>query len=187
MKASKASTDHKLGRSRFGAPSVLPMIVALGLLSPLNVRAQGEWQKLADMPVEKWEAGTVVLDDKLYLFGGYTQGVRSSKLSHVFDPKENSWTRIQDLPSAISHINLVLEGRTVWFAGGFKTGWTSTTPKPIHGRAAPHFPKGTRMPKAAPSFTAAGSTWSEVTPPSRVTPSESTRTSWRWLPAASGS
>jgi len=86
-----------------------------------------EWEKLPDMVVEKWEAGTVVLEDKLYFFGGYTKGVRSSKLSHIFDPIDNSWTPIQDLPSAISHMNMVLDGRTVWFAGGFKDGYKGHT------------------------------------------------------------
>ena len=95
--------------------------------SPHTVASQDEWESLPDMPVEKWEAGTTVLDDKLYLFGGYTSGVRSSKLSHIFDPKQNSWTRIQDLPSAISHMNMVLDGRTVWFAGGYKDGYKGHT------------------------------------------------------------
>ena len=87
--------------------------------------AQGNtaWQVLDDMPVGKWEPGTVVLDDKLYIFGGYTLGVVSSKRAQIFDPSDNSWTSIQDLPSAITHMNTVLDGRTVWFAGGFKDGY----------------------------------------------------------------
>ena len=70
--------------------------------------AQDQWHQLKDMPVGKWEPGTVVLDDKLYFFGGYTKGVKSSKRCDVFDPGDNSWTRIQDLPSAITHMNMVL-------------------------------------------------------------------------------
>ncbi|MCH7672088.1 MAG: hypothetical protein IIB72_07975 [Proteobacteria bacterium] len=84
---------------------------------------EGAWQVLPDMPLGKWEPGTVVLDHKLFVFGGYTLGVVSSKRSEVFDPSDNSWTRIQDLPSAITHMNMVLDGRTVWFAGGFKDGY----------------------------------------------------------------
>lgn len=81
------------------------------------------WQELPDMPVEKWEAATFVIDEKLYILGGYGKGVKSSKISHIFDPKDGSWTQIQDLPSAISHTNAVLDGRVVWFAGGFKDGY----------------------------------------------------------------
>ena len=126
MRAASASTDD--GRRRgFGAPVVLIVTLTLRLWSPWTATAQGDWEKLPDMPVGKWEAGTVVLDDKLYFFGGYTAGVRSSKLSHVFDPQENTWTQIQDLPSAISHMNMVLDNRTVWFAGGYKDGYKGHT------------------------------------------------------------
>jgi N-acetylneuraminic acid mutarotase len=99
------------------------------MVSVATAAAQSEtkWERLPDMVVEKWEAGTVVLDDKLYFFGGYTEGVRSSKQSHIFDPKDNSWTPIQDLPSAITHMNMVLDGRTVWYAGGFKDGYKGHT------------------------------------------------------------
>jgi N-acetylneuraminic acid mutarotase len=122
-----------LRRSGIGVVTVLASIMGLGLVSPRSVTAQDDWQPLDDMPVGKWEAGTVVLDHKLYLFGGYTRGVRtrgllrSSKRCDVFDPKDNSWTRIQDLPSAISHANMVLDGRKVWFAGGFKDGYKGHT------------------------------------------------------------
>ena len=81
------------------------------------------WQKLPEMPVEKWEAATVVIDEKLYILGGYGSGVVTNKTSHIFDPADGSWTRIQDLPSAISHVNAVLDGRKIWFAGGFKDGY----------------------------------------------------------------
>jgi N-acetylneuraminic acid mutarotase len=108
---------------RFTAAMILALTITLGIGIPGSVIAQDGWQQLKDMPVGKWEAGTVVLDNKLYFFGGYTEGVRSSKRCDVFDPKDNSWTGIQDLPSAISHMNTVLDGRTVWFAGGFKDGY----------------------------------------------------------------
>ena len=75
------------------------------------------------MPIGKWETATAVIDDKIYLFGGYTQNVRSSKRSDIFDPEDGNWTRLQDLPSAVSHMNAVLDGRTLWFAGGFKDGY----------------------------------------------------------------
>ncbi len=81
------------------------------------------WQELPDMPVEKWEAATIVIDNKIYILGGYGAGVRTSKICHIFDPADHSWTRIQDLPSAISHVNPVLDGRKIWIAGGFKDGY----------------------------------------------------------------
>ncbi len=107
--------------------AILVMAVVLGPLVSWSAVAQSDWEKLPDMPVGKWEAGTVLLDGKLYIMGGYTQGVRSSKICHIFDPKDNSWTPIQDLPSGITHINMVLDGRTIWYAGGFKDGYKGHT------------------------------------------------------------
>ena len=123
MHVVRVSTANLRGRP--GLRTALAAALILGLLTA--TAAAQEWEKLADMPVEKWEPGTVVLDGKIYLFGGYTDGVRSSKLSNVFDPGDGSWTRIQDLPSAITHMNMVLDGRTVWFAGGFKDGYRGHT------------------------------------------------------------
>ncbi|MCP4785199.1 MAG: hypothetical protein GY878_16735 [Fuerstiella sp.] len=81
------------------------------------------WLKLSDMPVPRWEAGTVVLDGRLFVFGGYTKGTKSSKRVDVFDPRDTSWKQLADLPSAITHMNAVLDGRQVWIAGGFKDGY----------------------------------------------------------------
>ena len=122
------STQVRHRRSGFGALAVFIAVVTLGLVSPYDAVAQGlEWQDLPDMPVEKWEAATVVIDRRFYLFGGYTAGVKSSKRCDIFDPADGSWTRIQDLPSAITHMNAVLDGRKVWFAGGFKDGYKGHT------------------------------------------------------------
>ena len=103
---------------------LLATFLTIGTMAPSsNAAGQLVWEALPDMPIEKWEAATAVIDDKIYLFGGYVQNVQSSKRSDIFDPRDGSWTRLQDLPSAISHMNAVLDGRTVWYAGGFKDGY----------------------------------------------------------------
>ncbi len=103
--------------------AVLLVAVATTLGPSSIVAAELAWRELPDMPAGKWEAATALVDGKLYLFGGYTEGVRSSKRSDVFNPRDGSWARIQDMPSAVSHLNAVIDGRTVWFAGGFKDGY----------------------------------------------------------------
>ena len=105
----------------------LTAVLALGLMGLSRVTAQdapeSPWKRLPDMAVPRWEAGTAVLDGKLYVFGGYKMPTQSCKRVDVFDPKDKSWRKLADLPSAISHMNVVLDGRTVWFAGGFKDGY----------------------------------------------------------------
>jgi len=75
------------------------------------------------MEVPRWEAGSVVFENRLYVFGGYQMPTKACKRADAFDPKGNRWHKLADLPSAITHTNLVLDGRSVWFAGGFKDGY----------------------------------------------------------------
>ena len=111
-------------KNGLGVALIFALVMSLGAIGAQSAgAAELEWEQLPDMPVEKWEAGTVILDDKLYFFGGYTEGVRSSKICHIYDPKDGSWTPFQDLPSAITHMNMVLDGRTAWYAGGYKDGY----------------------------------------------------------------
>ncbi|MHC4517956.1 MAG: Kelch repeat-containing protein, partial [Planctomycetota bacterium] len=97
--------------------------VMVGMPCPAQDESDGLWKRLPDMAVPRWEAGTVVFENKLYVFGGYRMPTKACKRVDVFDPKDNSWTKLADLPSAITHINVVLEGRSAWFAGGFKDGY----------------------------------------------------------------
>ena len=84
---------------------------------------EANWERLADMPIGKWEPASIVLDDKLYVLGGYESGIRSGKNLHVFDPAAavgGVWTKLQDLPSSITHVNLAPGDTGFWFAGGMK-------------------------------------------------------------------
>ena len=107
-------------------PKILTMamlLAVLGLCKPVAAA----WKKLPDMPVPRWEAGSVVCDGKLYVFGGYKMPTKACTRADVFDPKDNSWTKLKDMPSAVTHMNAVLDGGSVWFAGGFKDGYKGHT------------------------------------------------------------
>ncbi len=103
----------------------------IGILAAacLSTLAQAEappdtsWQKLPDMAVPRWEAGSLVFENRLYVFGGYRMPTKACKRVDVFDPQDNRWRQLADLPSAITHMNMVRDGRSVWFAGGFKDGY----------------------------------------------------------------
>jgi len=104
---------------------VLAFVAAVMVGAPCVAQDEprGLWTRLPDMAVPRWEAGSVVFGNKLYVFGGYRMPTKACKRVDVFDPKDNSWTKLADLPSAITHMNVVLHGRSVWFAGGSKDGY----------------------------------------------------------------
>lgn len=85
-----------------------------------NPAHEVNWEALPDMPVGKWEPASLVLDDKLYVLGGYEDGIMSSRRLDLFDPADGSWTQLQNLPSKVGHVNLVPGDTGFWFAGGMK-------------------------------------------------------------------
>jgi predicted esterase len=110
---------------------ILAVMIAVAMTGSPNASAETppgvSWKKLPNMSVPRWEAGTAVLDKKLYVFGGYEMPTKACKRADVFDPKTGGWTKLKDLPSAVTHMNMVIEGRSIWFAGGFKDGYKGYT------------------------------------------------------------
>lgn len=79
-----------------------------------------QWKAGAASPFERVEAPTAVIDGKLFLFGGFSSDLGASAEIDVYDPAADQWTRRKDMPTPVTHLNPAVDGKTVWFAGGFK-------------------------------------------------------------------
>jgi N-acetylneuraminic acid mutarotase len=79
-----------------------------------------EWKKGTPSPFPRVESPTAVVEGKLYLFGGFTEELDASNELDVYDPATDSWSRLKDMPTRVTHLNPAVDGKTIWFAGGFK-------------------------------------------------------------------
>ncbi|HQX48888.1 MAG TPA: kelch repeat-containing protein [Planctomycetaceae bacterium] len=79
-----------------------------------------EWKMAAPSPFNRVESPTAVVNDKLYLFGGFTEDLGASTQVDVYDPVTDLWLRKMDMPAGLTHLNPAIDGTTIWFAGGFK-------------------------------------------------------------------
>jgi N-acetylneuraminic acid mutarotase len=79
-----------------------------------------KWKKATPSPFARVEAPAAVIDGKLYLFGGFTEELAASNRVDVYDPATDSWTHKKDMPTQLTHLNPAIDGKTIWFAGGFK-------------------------------------------------------------------
>jgi N-acetylneuraminic acid mutarotase len=79
-----------------------------------------EWKKAAPSPFARVESPAAVVDGRLYLFGGFTEDLGASIQVDVYDPAKDSWKRMKDMPVGLTHLNPAIDGKTIWFAGGFK-------------------------------------------------------------------
>jgi N-acetylneuraminic acid mutarotase len=88
------------------------------------------WSTRAPSPIERAEALRAVVDNKIYVLGGFSGSAGPVKRSDVYDPAANTWTQIADLPTRLTHAGVAVEGRDVYVAGGyvgkFATGYDQT-------------------------------------------------------------
>ena len=79
-----------------------------------------EWKTVAPSPFARVESPAAVVNDKLYLFGGFTDELDASNRVDVYDPAGDTWTRKKDMPTRLTHLTPAADAKTIWFAGGFK-------------------------------------------------------------------
>lgn len=79
-----------------------------------------EWKVATPTPFARVESPVAVVDGKFYLFGGFTEDLQASNQVDVYDPVADSWARKKDMPTRLTHLNPAIDGKAIWFAGGFK-------------------------------------------------------------------
>lgn len=79
------------------------------------------WKTGSPLPIPLLEGATAVINNQLYVFGGFTLGLQASKQVYIYNLEANQWTQVSEMPTAVTHINAAVdESRSkIWFAGGF--------------------------------------------------------------------
>ena len=79
-----------------------------------------DWTEGADAPLARFEGQSAVVGDKLYIFGGYTDGSVIPKTFEVdvYDPATDTWEQLPDMPRPMTHAGTVADGAFIYFAGG---------------------------------------------------------------------
>lgn len=72
----------------------------------------------ASYPVGRAEALRAVVDGKLYVFGGFAS-TGPVKNGYEYDPGTDQWTALPDMPKALTHSGVAVEGRDIYVAGGY--------------------------------------------------------------------
>jgi N-acetylneuraminic acid mutarotase len=80
--------------------------------------AGATWRQGQNAPIAVQQAATAVLDGRIWLFGGLTNGKASAKVM-VYDPTINGWTLSADLPVALHHAMAVSYRGEPIVMGGF--------------------------------------------------------------------
>jgi N-acetylneuraminic acid mutarotase len=109
--------------SRTFAPILASLLAVAGGCDRLRAASPyvGHWERAASSPITRVEAPGAVVDGRLYVFGGFdSASLTVSRRVDAYDPESGAWSRHRDLPVEVTHIVPAVDGRDVWFAGGFE-------------------------------------------------------------------
>src|SRR5437764_477391 len=90
---------------------ILGLAFALALAPLAAARAQEIWTNLAPLPQPQCEAGTDVLDGKIYVLGGWsTNSSETWNAVQIYDPATNKWSAGPKMPVGVNHNGAAVAG-----------------------------------------------------------------------------
>jgi N-acetylneuraminic acid mutarotase len=102
---------------------VAALLVPTVLSSASTVSRTFTWSPIATMPLGTNEAQSLVVGDKLYIFGGFDtlkQTFTPTNRAWAYDPAANHWSELAAMPyDGITHAGIATDGsRYIYYAGG---------------------------------------------------------------------
>ena len=86
-----------------------------------------EWMELPPLSQPKRSCTAIVVNDKLYVFGGYSRSYLSECEVLDLSQPDSQFTRLpNDLPQAFSHAVAVSKGHWIYVIGGWNNGYLNT-------------------------------------------------------------
>ena len=78
----------------------------------------GVWTTRVDMPTERWEHYTCVVDGKIYVIGGAGPVYQALGTVEVYDPATDIWTAKSEMPTARQGLSTSVVNGKIYAIGG---------------------------------------------------------------------
>ena len=89
-----------------------------------HAQLKGQWEKLPPMPSKRTEVSVAVLDNNIYVVGGFTQKGIADQVE-TWNSESGKWSNISPLPRPIHHTTVSAINGKLYVIGGFVSGmWT---------------------------------------------------------------
>ncbi len=78
-----------------------------------------QWNDLADSNLEKIEAQSAKVGDKLYVFAGFLPGLIITNATEIYDTVNDEWNNGAPMPIPVTHMGIAVVGTDIWVVSGF--------------------------------------------------------------------
>jgi len=97
------------------------------LSSPAFASEQGIWELNEPMPTPRAELAGVVIDEKIYVIGGFDFHGNALATVEVYDTRNDSWSTVSPMPEGRDHPAAAAYDGKIYVVGGFEQGWRKAT------------------------------------------------------------
>ncbi|MDE0467225.1 MAG: hypothetical protein OYL97_09210 [Candidatus Poribacteria bacterium] len=96
------------------------ILCALLVINVVNLAAEENWTRKADMPTQRSGFDTCVVNGKIYAIGGGIEGFGNLSVSTVemYDPEADTWERKADMPTPRSNVSVSVVDEKIYAIGG---------------------------------------------------------------------
>lgn len=123
--------------------------IPLFLLSPLGLnQVHAQWIQIGDALDLRYEGQSVAINDKMYVFSGFTSGFQVEAKNEVYDPSTDTWTNFPNMPQPVTHTGVaVVNNNEVWVVGGRKVNNTQIALSQIYNISTQSWSNGPSLPE----------------------------------------
>jgi N-acetylneuraminic acid mutarotase len=143
--------------SSSSSSSVKIRIAALFILSPVfafpesiaqTVTTESFWTAAAPMPTPRTEVAATILENEIYVIGGFDEYGQVTDIVEVYSTANNSWTKAAPLPEPLHHTAAASYDGKIYVVGGYTAPWSPTNKLFIYDPVLDRWQEGEPMPTA---------------------------------------
>jgi N-acetylneuraminic acid mutarotase len=147
---------HTLTLARIAAVLVLlitifalPIFMAQRTTIATSATTESFWTAGAPMPTSRTEITAAVLEDDIYVIGGFDEFGQVTDIVEVYNIANNTWSRAAaPLPEPLHHTAAASYNGKIYVVGGYTAPWSPTNRLFIYDPIQNRWQEGTPMPTA---------------------------------------
>src|ERR671916_2619072 len=118
------------------------------LAQTVTVTTESFWTAAASMPTPRTEVTAAVLDNDIYVIGGFDESDQVTDIVEVYSIANNSWTKAAPLPEPLHHTAAASYNGKIYVVGGYISPWSPSNKLFIYDPVQNKWQEGKPMPTA---------------------------------------